>query len=109
MLVNFYSDNFLELHTHVPRLAWTVSERPVASPLARNLLKTSPILPTLLHTTVQLDAVEQQLLPLLDGTRDEDALLDALAKTDVEDASSLSRDNLEHLLAGLMHHGLLIA
>jgi len=99
MLTNFYTDNFIELHVRAPRLARTVSARPVASPVACVQLQNSSIVPTLLHTTVQLDATEQQLLPLLDGTRDLDTLEGLI---DSEEA-------LEDLLDGLVRHGLLLA
>jgi SAM-dependent methyltransferase len=77
-------------------------ERPLGSRLARAQCAAGrAVVSSLLHTNVALDGeVETALLPLLDGTRDRSALLDALAPapaTDVEAA-------LERLAsAGLLH------
>jgi hypothetical protein len=125
MLYDFYADDLLELHSFRPRLANRVSARPVASPLARVQLRTSPIVSGLLHNTVQLNEVEQRLLPLLDGKRNHSDILAALTGSKKQARKSAgtrkppkgarpgtdatTRDALEQLLTGLMRHGLLIA
>jgi hypothetical protein len=120
ILYEFYVDHFIELHAHAPRLANTVSERPQASPLACVQIRSSPIVSTLLHTTVQLNEVERQLLPLLNGRRTIKGILRALTKAASAPLphgkkkarsrpDSLSANALEHILDGLMQHGLLLA
>lgn len=121
MLYDFYADDLLELHSFCPRLANEVRARPVASPLARVQLRTSPIVSGLLHNTVQLSEVEQRLLPLLDGKRGHRELLAALTgerkragarkppRGVQAEAEATNRDALARILAGLMEHGLLIA
>lgn len=120
ILYEFYVDHFIELHAYAPRVANTVSERPQASPLACVQLRTSPIVSTLLHKTVQLNEVEMQLLPLLNGRRNIKGVLRALTKTAAASPpkgkkkarsrpDSLSAKALEHILDGLMQHGLLLA
>ncbi len=53
-----------------------VSEKPVASALARHMLRQSDSVTTLLHSTVAVgDAAGRQLIALCDGTRDHAALV----------------------------------
>ncbi len=53
-----------------PQWSKTISDRPVASPLARAQLRSGPMATSLLHTTVQFeDAPSRMLVQLLDGTR----------------------------------------
>jgi methyltransferase-like protein len=53
-----------------PRIVAGISERPVASPLARAQLRTGVTATSLLHTTVQFeDPPSRLLVQLLDGTR----------------------------------------
>jgi SAM-dependent methyltransferase len=60
-----------ELRTAPLPVANKVSERPVASPLARYQAARGGPLTTLTHSTVEADAeFELKVLPLLDGTRD---------------------------------------
>lgn len=116
ILYQFYVDHFIEMHAHAPRLANRVSKRPLASPLACIQLRTSPIVSTLMHTTVQLNEVEMQLMPLLDGRRDLKAILKAWTKKAAGEkknvkakVDAISVNALEHILDGLMQHGLLLA
>ncbi len=44
------------------------------------------------HETLTLSPVDSQLLPLLDGTRDRRALLEALLTIDGEDSLRIERD-----------------
>lgn len=67
--------DILELSVEPPPFATTVSERPVASPLARLMAPgTMPVI-NLRHRIIATSDFEDILLPLLDGTRDRDALL----------------------------------
>jgi hypothetical protein len=66
----------LDLGTFQPRLADGRSERPIASALARAMVRTSRIVPSLRHHSVAFDdELGKRLLELLDGTRDRSDLL----------------------------------
>jgi methyltransferase-like protein len=70
-----YSLGLLELHVHVPPFATKVSEKPVASPLARLEARDSDVISTLHHRNLRLgDALQRGLVMLMDGTRDHAAL-----------------------------------
>jgi methyltransferase-like protein/2-polyprenyl-3-methyl-5-hydroxy-6-metoxy-1,4-benzoquinol methylase len=70
-----YSAGLLDLHVYVPPFATKVSERPVASPLARLEARDSDVITTLHHRSLRLgDALQRGLVMLMDGTRDHDAL-----------------------------------
>jgi SAM-dependent methyltransferase len=70
LLAGAWMSGMIELNGHVPRYAETVSDRPVASPLARIQVRTGPLATTLLHATMRFDdAPSQMLVRLLDGTR----------------------------------------
>ena len=69
----------VELHGRQPAYVREVSERPVASPLARLQLRRGVEAATLLHCGVKFeDAVIRGLVLLLDGTRDLNAVVEAL-------------------------------
>jgi methyltransferase-like protein len=75
----------LELRTHEPDFVTDVSERPKASPLAREQARRgSSRVTNQRHEMVNLDEFSRRTLALLDGTRDRKALL--------EDMSSLVAD-----------------
>ena len=62
-----------------PRAANTrVSERPVASPVARYQAKSSNHVANLRHENIALSPTDRHILKLLDGQRDRAALMDAL-------------------------------
>lgn len=113
ILLDFYADHFIGLHTAIPPHATRVAPRPFASQAAVLTSKSSPIVPTLFHTSVRLDEVEQRLLPLLDGRHTKSALLKALGTHLPGSARSRKNaeyvDALNHILDGLMRHGLLMA
>ena len=70
-----YSAGLLDLHLYVPPFTAKVSERPVASPLARLEARDSDVITTLHHRSLRLgDALQRGLVMLMDGTRDHDAL-----------------------------------
>jgi methyltransferase-like protein/2-polyprenyl-3-methyl-5-hydroxy-6-metoxy-1,4-benzoquinol methylase len=76
-----YSVGLLDLHVHVPPFATKVSERPVASPLARLEARDGDVVTTLHHRSLRLgDALQIGLVMLMDGTRDHDALRKDLLK-----------------------------
>jgi methyltransferase-like protein len=80
LLLRCYAKNLLVLHVHPPRLAASVSPRPVASPLARLQARGDGAITTQRHDQVPLDGTHRRLLSLLDGTRDRDALVDQLTE-----------------------------
>jgi methyltransferase-like protein/cyclopropane fatty-acyl-phospholipid synthase-like methyltransferase len=70
-----YSAGLLDLHVYVPPFATKVSEKPVASPLARLEARASEVITTLHHRSLRLgDALQRGLVMLMDGTRDHGAL-----------------------------------
>ena len=70
-----YSAGMLDLHTHVPPFTTQVSERPVASPLARLEARDGDVVSTLHHRSLLLkDPLQRGLVMLMDGSRDHDAL-----------------------------------
>lgn len=70
-----YRAGLLDLHIYSPPYARNVSDRPLASPLARWQAWRGDIVATLHHRTLQLQtAVHRGLLALLDGSRDRAAL-----------------------------------
>ena len=74
-LMQGYAVRAVELRVHPPRLALAVSARPVASPLARLQAEQGNLAVTnLRHEPVKLNELPRRMLPLLDGTRDIDAI-----------------------------------
>jgi hypothetical protein len=70
-----YSAGLLDLHVHVPPFTNQVSERPVASPLARLEARDGDVISTLHHRSLHLrDSLQRGLVMLMDGSRDHDAL-----------------------------------
>lgn len=70
-----YRAGLLDLHVYVPPYTVCVSDKPMASPLARWQARRSDIVSTLHHRTLKLqNAIQRGLLALLDGTRDRTAL-----------------------------------
>jgi cyclopropane fatty-acyl-phospholipid synthase-like methyltransferase len=70
-----YSAGLLDLHVYVPPFATKVSERPVASPLARLEARDGDVITTLHQRSLRLgDALQRGLVMLMDGTRDHNAL-----------------------------------
>lgn len=71
-----YSARLVELHVHRPPFVRHVSLKPAASPLARRQLSQGQAKVTnLRHERVRLDPIGEALLPYLDGTHDQAALL----------------------------------
>jgi hypothetical protein len=83
----------VELHAHAPAFVTEVSERPVASALARVQLRRGDPVATLRHTTLKIeDSLSRHLVGLLDGTRDRSALVRELAELVESGDASLPRD-----------------
>jgi hypothetical protein len=71
-------DNLVQLSLCPPRFTTEVSERPLASPLARLQAESAAQATNLRHELVNLTPFDRHLLPHLDGTRDRPSLLAAL-------------------------------
>jgi methyltransferase-like protein len=79
----------LDLTTHSECCATRLSERPVASSLARLEARSEPVVTSMLHVEVKLADFDKHVLRLLDGTRDREALV-----TEVLGASDRGELNL---------------
>jgi methyltransferase-like protein len=91
--------------------------------VVRSQAERDDIVANLRHECVPLDELQQALLPLLDGTRDREALADALAAMVADGRLSLGEApegeegdvrarlerGLEELLAGLAQSALLVS
>ena len=71
----YVSSRLIELHATPPAFTVVVSERPVASPLARLQARESTDVTNLRHEPVRLGDAERVLLAHLDGTRSRDEVL----------------------------------
>jgi hypothetical protein len=101
-LLRCYAANLVQLHVHLPQLVTHVSERPVASPLARLQVREQAEIANLRHATIPMgDDTGRRLLSLLDGTRDRDALLAAVPE--------LGAEGLDAALALFARSSLLVA
>jgi methyltransferase-like protein/2-polyprenyl-3-methyl-5-hydroxy-6-metoxy-1,4-benzoquinol methylase len=70
-----YGAGLLDLHRYVPPFVVKVSDKPLASPLARWQARRSNVVATLHHRTFKLaNAIQRGLLALSDGKRDRAAL-----------------------------------
>jgi methyltransferase-like protein/SAM-dependent methyltransferase len=73
-----YSNSLVDFHANLPPFAPEVSERPVASAVARFQIQRGNQVTNLRHERVTLDGFDGFLLYHLDGSRDRAALLDLL-------------------------------
>ena len=79
ILLRIYGTGLVELSMRAPDFVVEVSERPLASPLARFQVERGLPVANLRHVEVEIeDEIGRELLKLLDGTRNPDALLDDL-------------------------------
>jgi methyltransferase-like protein/2-polyprenyl-3-methyl-5-hydroxy-6-metoxy-1,4-benzoquinol methylase len=78
-LLQCAAGGIVELHRRPAPFVAAVGARPTASPLARWQVARGPVATNRRHEPIRLDDFECHLLPLLDGTRSETDLVDALA------------------------------
>lgn len=79
LLLRAYAGNMVEFHVCPPCFVTQLNEQPIASPLARWQSRQYGQITNLRHYNVTIDnEFARHLLPLLDGSRDRNALLDAL-------------------------------
>ena len=88
----------LDLHVYSPNVSARPSHRPRASAMARLQSKRGTLLTNLLHQSVKVEGDAQQILSLLDGQRDREALAAEL---------QLSTADIDEVLAGLARLALL--
>jgi methyltransferase-like protein/trans-aconitate methyltransferase len=80
ILLRSFAAGITELHVWTPHFVTNVSERPIASPVARHQSRRTKRITTLRHTGLEVnDALSRNLLELLDGRRDLEALVEAMA------------------------------
>jgi len=107
ILLRVCAAGLAELHVHRFEFAGEAGERPAASPVARLQVRSDSRIATLRHTTVRVeDALAQQLLLLLDGTRDRAALRAELTASASRDVGA---EELEAALEKLARFALLVA
>lgn len=95
-MLQCYAAGVVELRVWTPRLSRAASARPLASPLARLQSARGDEVTNLLQQRVTLSDIDRALLPLLDGSRDRDALVAALAKLAAKGALQLQDNALPH-------------
>lgn len=88
-----YSENLVEAHIFPPAFVVEVSERPEASPWARQNAANEPKVTNLRHERVELDPLNQYLLPYVDGTRSFDQLLELLLAGPVASGKLVAQQN----------------
>ncbi len=87
-----YSTDLITLHSYLPPFVVTVSQRPVASAVARWQAQRDRLVPNLRHERVRLDSLGRWLLLQLDGTRTRDDLLETLVGYVAEGKLTLRQD-----------------
>ena len=79
LLLYMAQQGVLGLHSWWPRLPRAPGPQPAASPIARWQIRQSPEVATLFHRTVKMEgAIGQTLIEMLDGSRQQGALADAM-------------------------------
>jgi methyltransferase-like protein/SAM-dependent methyltransferase len=94
-ILTFYaggSEVWLYLWLQQPEFAVRVSDRPVASPLARWQAPRRPEVTSLLHQTVKLGELLRQVLPYLDGNHTRPELVERMAAHHRQGRLVVSRD-----------------
>ncbi len=121
-LAQLYAAGVIELRSTMPALAAHVSQRPVASPLARWQARRGRLLTTAFHSSVQVeDELGRNVILWLDGALDRSQLLEklldwlkakgALVVPDGDETAARNKIavELEQNLAKLARLGLLVA
>ena len=86
-------NGFVLLRARVPRMSVLPSQRPLASPLARlQATRGSTFVTNLLHVSGLIDPLQRKILPLLDGSRDCEAILEVLIDAPQSDGLDINED-----------------
>ncbi len=92
-LLQCYEAGLVELHRFPPQFSRTVSDRPLASPVARLQARMeSAQITSLMHYSVALGPFERLLLQLLDGSRDRATLLEELVALAGKEVFTIERE-----------------
>lgn len=83
----------LKVYLDPPRFCDHVSPRPRVTPLSRCLAARGTPLINQRHDNVKLDAVQTILVPLIDGSRDGSALIEAMARANAGERSIAAAGN----------------
>jgi methyltransferase-like protein len=86
-LLTFYtqaSTRLIELHIHPTPMKLEISDRPVASPLARHQAEEGNNVTNLRHELITLEHFNRHVVRHLDGSRDRAALMDVLTELVVQ-------------------------
>jgi hypothetical protein len=121
LLLYLAQQGVLGLHSWWPRLPRTPGPQPAASPIARWQIRQAPQVTTLFHRTVTMEgAISRTLIEMLDGSRQQGALADAMfdellrrgitdrARAGDEEARREFREHLTQTLQKLADLGLLV-
>ena len=104
------ASTLVDLRTYDLPLPTGVSEKPAASLLARVMARDGGMVTTLLHTHLNLeDEQGREFLELLDGSRDRQALADALAAGAPGSSRGMLLQQVDHNLVNFYKMGLLVA
>lgn len=109
-MMQCYGVGVIELRLRPPNLCPTISARPLASPLARLQVERGRQLTNLRHEPVLLDEANRQVLRLLDGNRDRDALVAAMVRLAKDGALHVQHEGKllteGPILEGILREGL---
>jgi methyltransferase-like protein/cyclopropane fatty-acyl-phospholipid synthase-like methyltransferase len=104
------ASQLIDLRTYELPVAMGVSEKPAASLLARVMVQEGGTVTTLLHTHVNIeDEQGRKFLQLLDGTRDRQTLIDAMASGSPNDSCETTARQVDGNLVNFHRLGLLVA
>jgi hypothetical protein len=104
------ASQLIDLRTYELPVAIGVSEKPAASLLARVMVQEGGTVTTLLHTHVNIeDEQGRKFLQLLDGTRDRQTLIDAMASGSPNDSCETTARQVDGNLVNFHRLGLLVA
>jgi len=104
------ASTLVDLRTYDLPLAAGISEKPTASLLARWMVREGGMVTTLLHTHLNIeDERGRKFLRLLDGTRDRQALTEAIAPESPNESLEAIRKQVEGNLVNFYRMGLLVA
>jgi methyltransferase-like protein/2-polyprenyl-3-methyl-5-hydroxy-6-metoxy-1,4-benzoquinol methylase len=109
-MLKLAASTLADLRTYDLPLASGVSERPEASLLARSMVHEGGLVTTLLHTHLNIeDEQGRRFLQLLDGTRDRQALTEAIAAETPTESREIILKQVDGNLINFYRMGLLVA
>jgi methyltransferase-like protein len=105
-LLHCYSLNVVELHTWQSDFINEILPYPKTSRLSQYLLRKWGFIVNQRHMPVHLDPISTRLIPLLDGTRNQDELMDDLMTSVNEGKLVLKKENIPLNEKGQLHRAL---